>query len=338
MRVLVFSRSRKLPDQLKLRKRKGVVDDVLFLKPDEFAAQLKTAASPTLCYFDTSAIEESKIPTYLRRLRQKANILYGIIDPAGKIKDVAGLFHQGAVDYLNRKTLESGVGMSRLKAIVDYVQSVNPAMLEEAAEATQQRRQARYILSGSDWSTVTPGQEYTFSMMFFELDNRARMEKSYGQKNLSIALTSFRKYIEGFVHKYDGRLWMWFGFGGIILFPFDAISCPALTCGFRLMLFKHIYDIEGSHFPNFLSLRVMLQIGNTQYSEVDTGHIVSDSLNSIFHLGQQFVQPGNFCITEEVMQFSHSALRDYFVVAGTFEGRKILRMRLPIHQYKRKTL
>jgi hypothetical protein len=30
-------------------------------------------------------------------------------------------------------------------------------------------------------------------------------------------------------------------------------------------------------------------------------------------------------------------LRDFFVVAGTFEGRNIFRMRRPIHQYKSKS-
>ena len=163
------------------------------------------------------------------------------------------------------------------------------------------------------------------------------MEKSYGAKNLSLAILSFRTYIEGFVKRFGGKLWMWFSFGGIVLFPFNAKVCQALTCGFRLMLFKHLYDIEGSHFPHFLSFRMVLQIGNTPYTEQNTGHIVSDSLNSIFHLGQQFVPPGNFCVTEEVVQFGHSALRSFFVAAGTFEGRQILRMRRPTHQYARKS-
>ena len=143
--------------------------------------------------------------------------------------------------------------------------------------------------------------------------------------------------LKGFVKKFGGRLWMWFSFGGIVLFPFDAKSCPALTCGFRLMLFRHLYDVEGSYFPHFLSFRTVLQIGNTPYSEQDTGHIVSDSLNSIFHLGQQFLRPGEFCVTEEVMRFGHSALRSYFTAAGTFEGRQILRMRRPVHRYTRKS-
>jgi hypothetical protein len=334
--ILVFSRSKELPEKMKLRRRKGVVDDVRFVGLEEFSALLKATATPTLCYLDIASIEESTIAGYLRNLNKKENILYGIIDPRGKIKDVARLFHDGAVDYLNRQSLESGAGMSRLKTVLDYAQGVHPTFLAAAVASTEAIRRAPYILSGSNWSSVVPGGEYTFSMMFVELDEKDQMEKRYGPQNLSIALSSFRSYIEGFVKKFGGRIWMWFSFGGIVLFPFDAKTCPALTCGFRLMLFKHLYDIEGSHFPNFLSFRVVLQIGNTPYTEQNTGHIVSDSLNSIFHLGQQFTQPGNFCVTEEVLQFGHSTLRDFFVAAGTFEGRQILRMRRPIHQHNRK--
>lgn len=337
MNILVFTRSKKLPEKLKLRRRKDVVEDVRFVRLEEFPALLKAATGPTFCYLDISGIEETKISGYLKSLKKKENVLYGIIDPSGKIKDVALLFHEGAVDYLNRRSLENGVGMSRLKTVLDYAQSVHPTVLAEAAASAEAIRQAPYILSGSDWSSVVPGGEYTFSMMFIELDGKDQMQKRYGAQNLSVALSSFRAYIEGFVKKFGGRLWMWFSFGGIILFPFDAKTCPALTCGFRLMVFKHLYDIEDSHFPHFLSFRIVLQIGNTPYTERDTGHIVSDSLNSIFHLGQQFVRPGNFCVTEEAMRFGHSALRDFFVAADTFEGRKIFRMRRLLHQYKRKS-
>jgi hypothetical protein len=336
LKILVFSRNRKLPERLRLRRRKGVVDEVDFAGVEEFAQRLKAIDTPTLCYLDVSSLEARKIPQYLRSLRKADKILYGVIDPTGKIKDVAALFHGGAVDYLNRRLLADGVGMGRMTGLLDFVRAVDPALLERAAEMARNGRQAPYIPSGNDWSSVVQGREYTFSMLFIELDGRERMEKSYAAKNLSIALASFRRYVDGFVNKFGGRVWLWSGFGGVVLFPFDGKSCPAMTCGFRLMLFKHLYDIEGSLFPHFLSLRTALHIGNIPYTEEDTGHVVADGLNFIFHLGQQFVQPGNFCITEEAMQMGHSALRGYFVDSGTFEGRKILRMRLPVHQYKKR--
>jgi hypothetical protein len=334
VQILVFSRNRKLPEKLRFRRRKGIVENVSYAGLEEFAERLKAVNTPTLCYLDVSGIEAGRISSYLRRLKREEKVFYGIIDPAGAIEDVARLFHEGAVDYLNRQALDGGARMSRVKPILNFVQTIHPSVLERAAATTRQTKQASYILSGSDWASVQPGREYTFSMLFIELDGKDQMEKSYGTKNLSIALSSFRRFIDGFVGSFGGRIWMWFSFGGIVLFPFDAKSCPALTCGFRLMLFKHLYDVEGSHFPNFLSFRMVLQIGNTLYTEQNTGHIVSDSLNSIFHLGQRFARPGTFCVTEEVMEFGHSALRSYFVNAGTFEGRTMLRMRTPMHQYE----
>jgi hypothetical protein len=335
MKILVVSRSKKLQEKLKLRRRKGMVEEVRFVSMADFSAELKAAVEPTLCYLDISGMEQTKLSRFLKNLKKNENLLYGIIDTGGKIKDAASLFHEGAVDYINRGTLDGGVSVSRLKKVLEYARSVHPTVLASALASTEAKRRAAYILSGNDWSSVIPGGEYTFAMMFIELDDREQMEKSFGAKNLSVALSSFRTYIDGFVKKFCGKLWMWFSFGGIVLFPFDAKSCPALTCAFRLMLFKHLYDVEGSYFPHFLSFRVVLQIGNVPFTDQDTGHIVSDSLNSIFHLGQQFVRPGNFCVTEEAMRFGNPALRSYFVTAGTFEGTQIMRMRRPVHRYKR---
>jgi hypothetical protein len=127
-------------------------------------------------------------------------------------------------------------------------------------------------------------------------------------------------------------MWIWTRFGGIVLFPFSGADCPALSCLFRLVLFRHLYDVEGSQFPNFLSFRLALMIGNLTYTQRNVGSVVADSLNSVFHLGTQFAKPGQFYVTDDVLRFGHPALKGYFLEAGNFEGRRILRMRMPRHR------
>ena len=75
-----------------------------------------------------------------------------------------------------------------------------------------------------------------------------------------------------------------------------------------------------------------MMIGNLTYARENVGSVVSDSLNSIFHLGRDFAQRGHFYATDEVLRFGHPALKDYFLDAGHFEGRRILRMRMPLHR------
>ena len=331
MHVLVFTNNSRLSGKLGLRRRKGLVDEVSYAALKDFSTRLKALNGPTLCYLDVSSLDEAKIAAHVRALARNGSLAFGIVDPARRIDDVGRLFHGGAVDYLDRRAIEKGLDAARLRKVCTFIRAVRPVVLEQAAVETRQMKTASYRPSGCGWEAVIPGKEYTFCIMFIELDGKEQMERNYGLKNLSIALASFRSYIDGFVRQFGGRIWMWSGFGGLVLFPFDAKSCPALICSFRLMLFKHIYDIEGSHFPKFLSYRVVLHIGNILYMEENTGNIVSDSLNSIFHLGQQFARPGGFYVTDEVMQFSHPALRGFFLHAGTFENRRVLRMRQPVH-------
>jgi hypothetical protein len=76
------------------------------------------------------------------------------------------------------------------------------------------------------------------------------------------------------------------------------------------------------------SYRVALHIGATTYhTRGQTGRIVSDSVNTIFHLGRKFTRPGHFCMTETAVPYIPAGIRQYFVPAGRFEGHEITRMR-----------
>jgi hypothetical protein len=294
----------------------------------DFRRELNACSVPSLCYLDLATLPSGRLAGCLRQIRASSQLSYALIDRRGLLRDVPRLFQEGAADYLDQKALREGVGSRRLMRVLAYLRTRR----SEVPLGLPGVVGGRLLPSGPDWSQVIPEREYTFCLVFIELDGKEEMEKKYGVKNLNIALASFRSYLEGALKPAHGRMWIWTGFGGVALFPFSGSDCPALGCLFRLVLFKHLYDIEGSHFPNFLSYRLAMMIGNLNYTQSNVGSVVSDSLNSVFHLGQEFAEPGQFYVTEEVMRFGHPALKDYFLEAGHFEGRRILRMRVPLHR------
>jgi len=94
------------------------------------------------------------------------------------------------------------------------------------------------------------------------------------------------------------------------------------------MLDRNIISAEDIGFNIPLSYRISLHIGNTVYkNRGDTGHIVSDTINSVFHIGQKYAGPGGFYVTQEIFPFIPKGLDAYFIPAGVFEGREIRRMR-----------
>lgn len=116
-----------------------------------------------------------------------------------------------------------------------------------------------------------------------------------------------------------------------MLYPFSPDSTDFIYSVFRMRLFKKLYDVEDSLFPNFLSMRMVLYVGNLVYVKENTGRVVSDTLNSLFHIGQKYAEKGNSYITEEVFQFIPVPLKTFFVPAGDFDGRRIMRMKAPGH-------
>jgi hypothetical protein len=167
--------------------------------------------------------------------------------------------------------------------------------------------------------------------MYTELDLHSDWKKKSGKLHLDKVGTDFHNFIERWVTPINGRIWMWEQFGGLVLFPFDGTNCEALLTCFKLMLNRTIISTEEFSYDILLSYRIALDIGNTVYKKRgETGTVISDTVNFLFHLGKRFADPGKLYLTDNVAAFIPSGLRDYFVPAGDFEGKTLQRMRLPV--------
>ena len=286
-------------------------------------------------------------------------VLAAVLDPGRAVGDVAALFRAGAVDYLGPDLLEAGVDPARLRAIEAWAGDRDGDGGERALWAGRARARggpgaragcagrsagrsaggraagvgrAAFAaeLSGGDWKGVRSGREYVFALMFIEMDNQEALARDHGSESLAKFEQIFHDTVAGVAAPAQGRPWMWSEFGGVLLFPFDGLRCDAIVTGFRLMLNRKLLAIEMYDFDLLPSFRIALHIGATTYhARGQTSRIVSDSVNTIFHLGQKFTRPGSFCMTETLLPFVPAGIRDYFVPAGGFEGHDIWRMRQP---------
>ncbi len=181
------------------------------------------------------------------------------------------------------------------------------------------------------WLDIAAGKEHRFAFLFVEVDDAEELKKRYEPENLVNAMETFRGFIERIVQQHGGRLWMWGRFGGLALFPLANSTSAAPVCGLRILLSRVFYDIDESLLPGSLSFHMALSIGTTVYQKGDTGRIVSDGVNSIFHLGRVYTQPGPFLMTAEACELAPPVFRAHLVPAGSFEGRRIVRMLQPLH-------
>ena len=72
-----------------------------------------------------------------------------------------------------------------------------------------------------------------------------------------------------------------------------------------------------------------LSVGSTVYHDGDTGRIVSDAVNSIFHLGRRFTRAGQFLLTGDAAELVPPRFAASSSLPGSYEGRRIHRMLRP---------
>jgi hypothetical protein len=282
---------------------------------------IKSVSKDTFIYTDVSSFGKNEIPQTLNLLAKLDGYHYGVIDPKGCIADTAELFYRyGASDYLNAVILKKGVSQKRIEHIMKFRQIEDP-------DGKSRSSRKKYIISGSDWKNIKEGEEYTFCLMFIELDDKAKL-KGISPEQFTKITSAFRQYVEETVSPMKGRTWIWLDFGGLVLFPFDGRKCEAIVAAFRLMINRKLMSAELVRLDINLSYRIAMHIGNTVYrTKGETGTIVADSLNSVFHLGQKFAEQGNFYLTDDIFSLTPPGLMNYFIPAGEYEGRNILRMR-----------
>lgn len=335
MNVVVFSNDSRTRDGFSAieRSRKHAIS---FNPLQDLGSWLKNGREPALVYVDLHGLSRSDRGRLLRQLSRCDDVAYCIVDPKNEIPDPASLLRDGAIDYVNRALVSEGISTRRIDEVAEFVSKNYPGRLTDTTrssfEASMLLADGReLILSGDDWSNVHPSHEYTFCMLFAELDHIVEYTNHTSERYAASVAASFRRLMEETMKPHQGRLWMWRDFGGLMLFPFNGQSCAAILPCIRMLLHRVLDNVERFDLKTGLSYRLALHIGNTVYRRRgETGHIVSDSVNFVHHLGQKFTLPGNFTLTGQVYELIPESLRSLFLLIGEYEGRLVYRMRPPL--------
>jgi hypothetical protein len=278
-------------------------------------------------YIDLSGLKKEEGDRILRYTSRLKGFRYGIIDSEGTVHDVAALLHSGASDYVNGKVMGQKIDSRRIEKAV----KLHPLESPKPGKKVKTAGGRMYIPSGADWSVVRSGQEYTFGMMYIELDDQPELKNKHSDSQISVLMGAFKRFIDRSIAPLKGRIWIWNDFGGLVLFPFDGRHCDAPVICLRLMLSKRMFSVEESMIDRMFSYRIAFHLGNTVFkNKGETGTIISTSINTIYHLGQKYLPPGQLYISEDALHFAPEKLRQFFVPVGNYEGHNVLRMKLPL--------
>jgi hypothetical protein len=176
------------------------------------------------------------------------------------------------------------------------------------------------------WEKIAAGKVMPFYLLYCSLQGKTALDSRLDDKTIAIIHKRFLSLLSGYMREGDGLLWMNTGRDCLFLFP-PRVKCAeaAIKACIGMIVSAPLFVLEtfGVSIPaNFI---FAMHYGTVTYKPPGkTGTIVSDAVNSIFHLGAKKSEPGRLTISGELPDVSIPAsLRDLFIPAGEYEGRKI---------------
>ncbi len=321
--IYLFSKNRKILQAFK-KIQKSRTFALSIYNPKHYKHILSRDQDLFFTYLDLSSFtpaEKKKLISYVTR-QQKFD--YGILDPETWVKDPAALFHKGASDYIPGRALSGELSTKRIKSAIGFY------FMESAEDKEEDADPGPVEIHETTWETIVEGNSYTFILMFIEIDMIKDWASHSGKSHINDVMDHFYHHLEKVITPLHGRIWIRTEYGALILFPFSGSTGHIIIECFKLQLNKIISSAEEYPYKTILSYKIALDIGTTQYlTRGNTGNIISDSVNYIFHLGHQYTPKGNFYLTNRIYADIPPGLLDYFTSAGNFQGKTIHRMILP---------
>jgi hypothetical protein len=292
--------------------------------------------STDISYIDISSVPEAELKKTMIQFRSTCrDTHWGIIDPKGIVKDIAALFFEGACDYIGSGVLKDskGVEPKRFKSILEWHKIVPSADVsdgnDKSASGTGFIHSGKKLPGASSfpgWKKMTTGKIMPFYLLYCSLQGKIALDTRLNDKTLNIIHQRLLSLLSEYMEAGDGLLWMNTGRDCLFLFPPRAKCAEAaIKACIRIIVSAPLFVLEtfGVTIPaNFI---FAMHYGTVTYKPPGkTGTVVSDAVNSIFHLGAKKSEPGRLTISGELPDVSIPAsLQDLFVPAGEYEGRKI---------------
>jgi len=296
MTIIVVTSSRSVKKAFASAERSRTYS-VEFIAPEKMqdAIALADTLPESFLYLDADDTDARTLKRRIRSLRDARPYRYGIVDPRGTVVDVAELFHSAAADYVSKTLLGAGVSTARLRRVVEF----DPiSMVRQTNNHVPEHESHQVKTSGTDWTGVRDGEEYTFLMLYAGIDEAGDLRRKSSEAFLTSLRKSFSSTLERAFADFHARVWMWKEDEGLLLMPFDGGQIDAIVPALRLVLNRVPVNVDQFSQYGELSWRLALHLGNTTYrSDGRTGAIVSESLNFLFHLGSQYVEPGGLAVT-----------------------------------------
>jgi hypothetical protein len=294
--------------------------DLLRLNPAELDPYSLPWGPEELVYLDLGSVPRRQRDEWIERLGATRGLRWSVIDRAGAHTDPAALFRQGALDYLGAALADGIVGPARLAAIEAYADR-----LDNHASRTSRPRN-HHGSSFPGWDALSEGTSYELCALFTGVWDADGLRTRLGEQRFARFKAAVLGVVNSIIQEHGGLLWISDDQSFLALFPPEpasqlVVSAMRVLANMRLISYEQLRLEQEVGFLHFCLRRCELP----WQKPGQTGTVVSDALNYMYHLGRKFTPPCAIDLVDDLAETLEPRLKAFFSGVGSFENRPIRR-------------
>lgn len=312
MKIILLSRSKALEKLFS-----GV--DLTRRNPTELDPDSLPWGAGELIYLDLASIPKRQNDSWLKSLSETKGLCWAIIDRTRVLADPACLFRRGAVDYLGVGACEGLVDQARLDQIQAYAERLDnhsARVLRNPASTT--------CFPG--WEGLTEGKIYELCAFYVGIWDADGLRTRLGEPRFLRLKSAVLGLVNSILQEHGGLLWISDDQSFLALFP-PELASQLVVSAMRILVNMRLISFE--------QLRLEQEVGSLYFclrrcelpwqKPGQTGTVVSDALNYMYHLGRKFTPPNTIDLVDDLAETLEPRLRACFSGVGSFENRPIRR-------------
>lgn len=283
-----------------------------------------------LLYVDCRYLDQNRLQSIVRKLSKACPAgIWGLYDPDGLVQDPASLFHAGAGDYIGPSLRETPSDTKRFKRVLDWARQRGTvqAAAELSSGCSDQCRVDEAEFPG--WKAVQVGETRNFYFLYIAAEHADSLREKYGERRWTDINTRLHNYLTKMLEPCDALHWMKNEVSSLYLIPAEGRRCErAIEELLRFLLSLPLLSADILDFDTVFPLVFALHRGSIPFRKPgETGTMISDDVNFIFHLGTKKAEAGRLSIAASAAPAIRRELAFLFVNNGSFEGQSIKKSR-----------
>lgn len=180
----------------------------------------------------------------------------------------------------------------------------------------------------SDWGLLKEGEEYWCAFASIDIVSSSNMVRTNVKTDVETTFSHLRDYINRYVESWNGRIWFWYGDGGVAAFYGDDSSSLSVLSMISILAYLPVFNITRNELrpENDVKLRIGLHYGTVVY-HADPSKMHSEDLKLAQDVEKEHSEHNALAVTETAFYKLRREVRARFSPSGDINGLQVYMFR-----------